>query len=287
MASVDVIEISGSTEIQPGPFDTKVFCVAGVRNAGYGIDPPVISAQVPAPSAIDIATTATISFTVTDVVEGVRLSTVQVFVDIGAGFVNAYLNSGFQNGWSGSVTPISQGFTFALTPPTDLPNSQSVSVRLVAFDQSAIPNRLDTTYTFTTENVEIYNPIICSNEGGGPIDLLGSIPVGTYRVYVGPNGDSTDPQVYNGIPGSGGFLISFKLVSPGVTNSTKPVYFPPLPIGGPYTLTFVGDSTINIVDWVTVVPSTSPNKTDGLRRILPLSYKTGPKSITAKKFPQE
>jgi hypothetical protein len=134
----------------------------------------------------------------------------------------------------------------------------------------------------------ITTPITIPNNGYGPVDLAGDVPAATYRVYVGPTGTVADPQVYNGIPGSGGFLIQFAIVSPGVTAPTKPVFLPPLPIGGPYTITLVDGMTTIVTDpAVTVVPAQFSTGTSNLRRVLPQNYATGPRTVLMVKFPQD
>ena len=45
-------------------------------------------------------------------------------------------------------------------------------------------------------------PIDAERVGTGQVSLAGTIPAGTYNIYVGPNGDATDPQAFNGTPGS-------------------------------------------------------------------------------------
>jgi hypothetical protein len=288
MADATIIDVQNpDVLLQPGPWDVGSFCAAGIRNAGYGIEPPFLTSQNPANAAISVPLTSTIDFTVTDALEGVRLSTVQVFINVGAGSVTAYLSSSFQNGYSGTVTPVGLGFAFAITPPAPFPGAQLIQVRVVAFDQSAVPNQLDTTYSFTSAQVQINTPITASNEGYGPVDLTGTVPVGIYVLHVGPNGDSTDPMVYNGVPGSGGEEVTFVSIGGGLTRPTKPIFLPPLPIGGPYDITFGGDSSFVIEDVVTVVPSSVLSKTLNLRSTLPRQYATGPRSIGLKRFPQE
>jgi hypothetical protein len=222
-----------------------------------------------------------------DELEGVKLLPTIIRVHTGAGFVTVYQSAGFINGWIGSVIPTGLGYNFVMVHPTPFPILGLVQVRVETYDQAPVPNKLDITYSFTAENLELDSPIIAGNNGYGPVDMMGNIPAGVYQVYVGPNGNSTDPQAYNGTPGSGGTDVEFVDVSLSKTAPARGVYFPPLPIGGPYTITLVGSSTLTLAASVTVVAHASPSKMLGLRGTLPRQYATGPRSIVQTRYPQE
>jgi len=60
-----------------------------------------------------------------------------------------------------------------------------------------------TPYSGTGFLIVSTDPPIVSSAGGETVVATGVFAVGTYRIYLGPNGDDTDNPCYSGIPGRG------------------------------------------------------------------------------------
>lgn len=130
-------------------------------------------------------------------------------------------------------------------------------------------------------------PIDAERVGTGQVSLAGTIPAGTYNIYVGPNGDATDPQAFNGTPGSGSEGITITTVSG--SNTTGTMYLPELPVGGPYNLYLIpvgGGDAVTVENAVTVYPASFGSKTLSLRKLLPNFYDVGPRKHEQESFPQ-
>jgi hypothetical protein len=239
------------------------------------------------------APTTNIVFDILDLGTGVDIATLFIEINEGSGFNNAYTGGAFvapYNGPSSSIVAVANGFRVTVDPTSDLAPLQTISVHVTVDDVGG--NSANSTYTFDTTNSGTVNaPVYVPNVGGGPVDMTGTIPVGDYLIYVGPAGDATDPQVYNGIPGSGGGVVTFEVIpnSGGLTAPTAPVYLPPLPVGGPYVFTLVpqpSGANINSNAIVTVLPENFSDKAFALRRMLPTWLAAGPRAIGSKRFPQ-
>ncbi len=132
-------------------------------------------------------------------------------------------------------------------------------------------------------------PIAYENVGSGPLYLnLTNLAAGTYRIHVGPLGTTVDPKAYNGTPGSGGEDIVFVASGTSIINQ-KPLFLPPNPVGGLYSMVFVDTTTlVETVStlMVQVLPESFSNVTLGLRRVHPPWLAIGPRSPGAKVYPQ-
>ena len=248
------------------------------------VDPLALATIPPAQNVI---------FDIIDLGTGIDLPTLNIEFDEGSGFANVYTGGSFVAPYDGpgsSVVAVTNGFRVTVDKTSDLAALSVISVRTQVDDTNA--NMANVTYTFnTTDSGTIDIPVVVPNVGEGPIDLTGTVPVGTYLVYVGPNGDDTDPQVYNGDPGTGGVLVTFETIpnSGGKTKPTKDVFIPPLPVGGPYQFTFVpqpSGSTLNSPPTVTVLGENFADRAISLRRMQPPWLAVGPRSPGKKGFPQ-
>ncbi len=123
------------------------------------------------------------------------------------------------------------------------------------------------------------------NEGGMTVTGVISATAGTYTVRVGPAGGLTlavtDPIVYSGIEGQGNDIIVG-------TDGSFTFIVPPLPIGGPYAITFIdaADAVIFTEPLITVVAHTYHRKRWDFRRLFPPRWRTGPRGAVQVTFPQ-
>lgn len=104
-------------------------------------DPPVVSSEVPANGATEVALDAAMGFDVTDPGSGVDLATVVVVVTVdpggpGESIETAYDGGagGYQAGYSGSANVIADGFQFAFNRAAAFPENTTVQVAVDADD---------------------------------------------------------------------------------------------------------------------------------------------------------
>lgn len=239
---------------------------------GIGIAPRVSSAAANAPDSIIVvfnesidAVTGTVpgNYTLTPG-GGSAARVVTAVIQVSAGSFRLMLD--------GDLTPGSSNYTLTVTNVEDAAGN-------------IIDPAFDTAVLSGPSLVTDFAP----KEGGGPFTILATgLAEGGYEVFLGPLGSDDDPQVYNGIPGSGGTILEF--VETSVSGQVSAVgYLPPLPVGGPYNFTMVpegGGGPILAGQAVTVVPSSFRSQTMMLRRILPPWYKTGVRNPDQERFPQ-
>lgn len=118
---------------------------------GADTDPPELGGQNPAPGAENVALNSGIVLELTDL-GAVNADSVIISVD-GA---PAWLSRTAQPGFSVVEAVIAGGYRYTITPDGLLPRYQLVTVDVYAEDQGeAIPNVLDTSYQFHTEDASI------------------------------------------------------------------------------------------------------------------------------------
>lgn len=251
---------------------------------------PSITNRVPAPDSTGIAENANITFTLLDTNgSGIDESTLDVTItEFGSPASNAIVNGVFQAGWNGGssvITPSGTDTNVVIDKTTNLVTDQLVTVFINVDDNEG--NNFQVTYSFSTADLNLLDaPIYIGREGGGPVSLAGTIVPGTYRMYVGNS--ANDPELFNGIPGSGNNGIEITTVS--FYDTIGEAYIPTLPVGGPYDLYLVpigAGSPITITDVVNVLPSTMGSRSSSLKRTLPPKWKTGPRRIELEEYPQE
>lgn len=120
--------------------------------------PPFLSGQTPAPGATGVLVGAHVLFTFDDADSGALLSSVIVTINSGAGFVTAYTGGAFQTGFTGTATPSGIGFAFDIAHTATWPGLQLIQVRVQGTDVDG--NALDTTYSFTTQNLDTTAPTL-------------------------------------------------------------------------------------------------------------------------------
>ncbi len=171
--------------------------------AGSETNPPYLELQDPAPSETGVDLNADILFRVTDdpddIDSGVDVSTLVVSVQVGAGPIVAAYDAflgGFQPGFSGSVVDVfldQLSYDVTINPSiVAWPGLTTITVYVEVDDTKAVPNHLDTSYSFTTKAAETSAPYL-SHQSPAP----GSGPAGNPRstsISFRVNDDPTDPD---------------------------------------------------------------------------------------------
>lgn len=253
---------------------------------------PSATLVTPTSGATGVSPNTHIVLDLLDLGTGINLASAVITINEGSGYVPVYGSGSFSspyNGAASAVTAVANGHRVTIDKTTQLAGTQLVEVRTVVADAAA--NSAPVTHSFTTTAAgTIATPITIENKGGGPVDLAGTIAAGTYRITVTGTGQTPDPAVYNGNPGSGGQDVVFVDQGAGVTKPSHDVYLPPLPVGGPYTLTLspvpTGGSAVTPAV-VTVVPETWDSRTFEIRRPHPPRNAAGPRSPRTIKYPQD
>lgn len=184
---------------------------------GIDVEPPFISNRSPANLATGVLRNTDISFDVKDVGgSGVSLSSLDVVVD-GA---NAILAGVFQPGFSGTITPIVDGYAVVINPNTDFPFSYLVSVSVDATDIGPVPNVMTTdSWSFTSLDDNIA-PVI---NNLFPADLSINIPLGSFVSFDIVDLDSPVPQSTINLTLNGADAILGGIAQPGFAASFVPI----------------------------------------------------------------
>ena len=117
---------------------------------------PVVSNQVPAPGAVDVALTTDITFRIaSSQAAGVNISTIDVSINRGSGFEAAIIGGIFQSGFDGpqsNITPLidSSGFDIIIDVVDPLPTSQIIDVQIDADNLAQGVPMVTVNYSFTT-----------------------------------------------------------------------------------------------------------------------------------------
>lgn len=248
---------------------------------------PSVTPVDPLGAATGISPLTNVVFDVTDLGTGIDLSTLTVTMSGNPAITAGVFQTGY-NGPNSGTAAITNGFRVTIDPTTPFTDFTFIDVNVQVDDLTG--NSANVSYGFTTGQAgTISTPIIVENKGGGPISLRGTVPPNTYIVTVTGTGLATDPEVYNGNPGSGGRQVVITDIGGGETNATFDVYFPVLPIGSGYTLTFTpvsGGTAVVTPATVTVVAESFDSRTQTLRRLLPPWLRAGIRRILDNVFPQ-
>lgn len=116
------------------------------------IVPPAVSNRFPADLATGVARNVVVSFDVTDASgSGVNLATLNVSVN----GVPAIVAGVYQSGFTGTITPITDGYTVTVDRAANFPLDEEVTIDVDATDLAPIPNAMPTdTWSFhTTEGI--------------------------------------------------------------------------------------------------------------------------------------
>lgn len=183
------------------------------------IDPPYLTDQSPAPGWVEQPKDKIILFHLKDDVMGVSLALTRVYVEgvlaydgpTGT-FVAPY------NGAGSFVTGTPADYAFGIQKTTDWPSYALITVRVVSGDLTPIPNWLDETYSFTSEDYAA--PILTDNFPTG-IDVPKTTNISFTLRDVG--GSGVDPFTINctisGVPAitNGVFIAPYNGVGSSIT----------------------------------------------------------------------
>jgi len=114
------------------------------------------STQDPTPGETDVALDAHITFDLKDDESGVALTTVRIWVEGNLAYRGD--TDAFQvpyNGAASARTGTPASYNFVIEKTSDWTSFQTVGVRVLAQDLAAIPNELDTSYSFETVDVQV------------------------------------------------------------------------------------------------------------------------------------
>jgi len=110
-------------------------------------DPPVVSNRFPASGATEVAIASNVSFDLTDTETGVNTASVSVTLN----GVPAITLGVFQPGFTGSFTPIANGYTVTINPSADFALHSIVTVVVNGADLNILPNYMaPDTWSFDT-----------------------------------------------------------------------------------------------------------------------------------------
>ncbi len=127
-------------------------------------------------------------------------------------------------------------------------------------------------------------PLTIERDGGYELSVVVGglgLPAGTYNVFLGPLGTTSDPSCYSGVSGQGNVVT--------VANNQFTCISPILPIGGLYEFTFVNlTSLVEDISEpaVTVVAHLVRSGTLKYRQLLPRNWHMGYRGIENLEFPQ-
>lgn len=181
----------------------------------FDVEGPVVDGFSPASGATDVLVTSPISFNVTDAGFGVDVNSIDVTVSA----VPAIVNGLFAPGFSGTITPIVNGYTVAITSGPSLPYSQLVSVDYYVQDLGAVFNVTTGSWSFTTE-ADLTGPVITNQT---PADLAEDVSATTSISF-----EAVDPETnvkqntlalsVNAVP-----AVVTGVIQPGFTGSITPI----------------------------------------------------------------
>lgn len=157
----------------------------GHPNFNPDLTAPILQNQNPAPSAPGVAQNSNVYLEIVDALNGVNALSVVIEI---AG-VPAWQNDAAQAGFSVAKSPIAGGFSYDINPDSNFTSYQTVVVHVVAEDNAPIPNELDTSYSFTTEDNEA--PYL-SAQDPFPSET-GVSPITRVKLRVNDDGIGVDP----------------------------------------------------------------------------------------------
>jgi len=187
----------------------------------YDVDPPYVVNRDPAPSSSGNPEDTNVEFDVLDADEGVDLSSVDVSVTIvGNPASVAILGGVIQPGWSGSITPIGNGYHIDITPDLEFGSAHTMEVSIDAQDLAPTPNVMPTVeYDFSTA----FQQPTCSLAECRIASLLGSIIQLDGRASKSPDGASLTYQwKFIQVPLGSIFTPDLNVINPSSIKDLRP-----------------------------------------------------------------
>lgn len=207
---------------QPVNVDVYAEDLAGLANSvsvfwsfttELDITGPVFSEIIPGDGYTDVDVNSSISFNVTDEETGVYPDSIQVIVD----GITAYDGSlgGFQIGFSGSITPVADGYSLVITPDIAFVDWSTVAVSASASNLASPPVTESVSWSFqcADENAPSITPVAPTN---GQIDVPGNTDIVFQLDDAGGIDLLTLLASVDGVPAYDGSLGGFQ---PGFTGS--------------------------------------------------------------------
>ena len=199
-----------------GPFDVNM-----------DQDPPYVTNRIPASGAVNVLISANVYFEIIDVgTSGVSPSTINV--DFNG--TPVLINSVFQAGFAGTITPVVGGYAVFINPTSDLPPPGPVIVNVTAQDLAVPANVVNDTWSFTLLT------------DGTPPHVENNAPVGLYRplnehitfdlidtITIGVDPTSTEIRVdgavaWTGLVTQNGFVVVVTPIAGGYSYDVTAPY---------------------------------------------------------------
>ena len=184
---------------------------------------PYLANQNPAPTQVGVSPLASVYLDILDVGDPINASTVTITI----GGTVAWQAGALQNSYTGSETPLINGYRYALTPPAPLPQLALVLVRVEASDTAPVPNALDTTYSFTTAT-DVPPQVLNIDPESGESEVAEDKVI-SFDAYdnVGINEASTlivvnSVLAYSGSASKNGFVVTKNTITQGFHYTVTP-----------------------------------------------------------------
>lgn len=190
--------------------------------------PPVVDSLFPVPFSTGVQTDTVISLAVRDFGAGVDPLSINITVNS----VPAIANGVFVTGYSGTILPITNGYSIVITPDDELPYNSGITVDYYVQDLATIFNSTSGSWSFTSEQ-DLTGPVFSDiHPANGSLGIAVNSPI-TFHI--------TDPETsillssvnvaveglpavsagniqpgYSGtiVPISGGFVVSLTRSAP-------------------------------------------------------------------------
>lgn len=203
---------------------------------GTDTNPPVVNTRSPANLATGVLRTANISFNVVDVGgSGVALASISVTVN----GVPAVTGGLFQAGFTGTTTPITDGYAVFINPTVNFTYGATKTVVVNAYDLSPIVNIVaPDTWSFTVEldtTPPVFNNLF-------PANLATGVAFNTNFSFDIADADSPVPQVSINLT-----LNAANVIVNGVASLGYAVVFTPITGGFTVTVNPAVDLAVNLV----------------------------------------
>jgi hypothetical protein len=114
--------------------------------------PPEISNIFPVASSVDAFHATNISFTITDVGTGIDLSS----LDVSIASISAISNGSFESGFSGTISPVLNGYDVVIVPSADLGYDQVIAIDVYVQDLAPTFNYISGAWDFSTASLVPY-----------------------------------------------------------------------------------------------------------------------------------
>ena len=159
-------------------------------NTTADLDEPVLGNLNPYPGQIELSTSTSISFDITDTISGVDLGR----LDVSVNSIHAVTDGVLKGSYAGDIAQITDGYSVLIEPPADFDYDEIVTVVVDGYDYAN--NALHYVYQFTTK-VDVDGPTITPIDPvNGVVDVSRDTDV-TFRIVDNETGvDFNSLDVY-------------------------------------------------------------------------------------------